>query len=85
MIAGEALAELRDLLDKGYALLVVVMEVDLNVSDAKANHLRYPVEQVASILLLRVEEAVLRPLTCRILRSVVGNARPLVTPLRYAT
>src|ERR1035441_6777256 len=55
-----------------------------NVADAEAHHLCYAVEQVAPILLLWVEETVLRSLAGSVPRSVVGDSWPLVPPPRHA-
>jgi hypothetical protein len=84
VIAGEPPAVFGDFLDKGLALLVVVMEMHFNIADAKMHHLRYAVKQIAPILLLRVEEGVLRTLACGVSGRVLGDAWPLVTPTRDA-
>jgi hypothetical protein len=60
------------------------MEMHFHVADTEAHHLRDAIEQISLVLLLRVEEAVLRTLARGVSGRVVGNARPLVTPLRDA-
>jgi hypothetical protein len=82
VVIGETAAVFRDFLNEGVALLVVVMEVHFDVADTEANNLRYTVENIPPILLLRVEKAVLRTLACGISGGIVGNAWPSVAPPR---
>ena len=84
VVVGEASAEFGDFADEGVALLVVVMEMHFHVADAETHHFRDAVEQIAPVLLLRVEEAVLWALARGVSGSVVGNARPFVAPARHA-
>jgi hypothetical protein len=84
VIVRETAAIFSNLADKGLALLVVVMEMHFRVADAETHHLRDAIKQIPPVFLLRVEEAVLRTLARGVSGRVVGNARPLVTPLRDA-
>jgi hypothetical protein len=61
------------------------MQMHFYVADAEPHHLRNTINDISPVLLLRVEEAVLGALPRRISRSVVGNSRPVVTPMRNAT
>jgi hypothetical protein len=60
------------------------MQMHFHIPDAEPHYLRDAVEQIAPVLFLRVEKAVLGALICGIPWSGVGNARPLLTPLRDA-
>ena len=84
MVVGQARAEFRYFPDEGVALFVVVMEMHFDVGDAETHHLGNAVEQIAPVLLLRVEEAVLRALAGGVQWSVIGDARPFVAPMRNA-
>ena len=84
MVLPQAAAIFGYFPDEGIALLVIVMEVHFHVADAQAHYFCYAVEQCATVLLLRIEEAVLRALPCRVSGSVVGNARPAIAPLCHA-
>lgn len=80
VVVYEAVAVFGDFANEGIALLIMVMKMNLHVADAEANQFRYAVEQFAPILLLGVEEAVLRALAPGISGSVAGNPRPSVAP-----
>jgi hypothetical protein len=84
MVAGQTAAVFADLFDEEFALLVVVMEMHFHVGDSQPHHLRNAVEQIAPVLLLRIEEGVLRALARGVPRSVTGNARPHLAPLGHA-
>jgi hypothetical protein len=84
MVIREPAAVFTHLPDEGIALLVVVVEMYLDIADSEAHYFGYVVEQVATILLLRVENAVLGALTCGVSGSVVRNTRPILAPLRHA-
>jgi hypothetical protein len=71
-----------DLSNKGFALLIVVVEVHLDVGDAETHHLGYTIEQVSPILLLRIKETVLGALSRGVPWSVIGNARPRLATSR---
>ena len=79
----ESAAVISDFPDKGFALLVVVVEMHFHIANAQTHHFGDAVEQVAPVLLLWVKEAVLRALSSRVPWSVIGNARPFVAPLRH--
>ena len=53
-------AELSQLPDEGFAILVLMVQVDLDVSNAKPDDFRDAVEELAPVLFLRVEKAILR-------------------------
>ena len=84
MIARQPKAVFTDFSNKGIPVFVVVMEVYLNVGDAETHNFGKAVEEIATVLLLGVEEAVLWTLTCVIPGRFVGDLRPLVTPGRHA-
>ena len=66
----ELAAVFSDFPDEGVVRFIVVVQVYFHIADAQAHHLRDTVEQLAAILFLRVEEAVLRTLSRCIKRSV---------------
>jgi hypothetical protein len=61
----------------------IVMNVHFDIADSKTNHLRKAFEQIVPVTFLRVEEAVLGTLAGGVSWSVIGDARPLVTPTPY--
>jgi hypothetical protein len=59
---------------------MIVMKMDLDIAEAAAHHLRDTVEQIAPILLLRVEEAVLGRLSVCVLGGLGGDLGPAIAP-----
>jgi hypothetical protein len=84
VIVLQAAAEFGNFPDKGVALFVVVMQMHFDVADAKPRYLRNAIEQVAPVLFLRIEEAVLGLLAGGVSGRVIGNSRPLIAPPRDA-
>jgi hypothetical protein len=80
VVARETFAELVYFVDETVPLLVVVMEVNLDVADAKARNLRDSLNDIVSILLLGVKEGVLWALTSRVTRRIFGNPWPSILP-----
>lgn len=80
VVAMKPATILGDFLDERFALFILVVKMNLDVSDAQANYFSDDVEQFAPILFLRIEEAVLGALARGIARSVVRDTRPLFAP-----
>ena len=80
VVIGETAAILGHFADEGVRLLILVMQVHLDVADAEPHDFGDGVQKIATVLLLRVEEAVLRALAVGIAGSIVGDARPPIAP-----
>src|ERR1700690_103580 len=83
VIICKARAELRYFLNERLAFFIVVMDMDFNIGNAESHNLRDPVKNVALILLLWIEEAVLGAMAGAVSWSVLGNSRPLFQPLSH--
>jgi hypothetical protein len=82
MFAAEASAKLAYLLDKSFALLAVMVQMDLDIRNPLARESGNTFQQVAAVLLLRVEKSILGALACGIPGSILGDARPPFAPPR---
>lgn len=80
VVIREAMAVFVHLLDEGITLFVVVMQMYFDVANTEANDFRDSVENIPSVLLLRIEKAVLWALPSCVSWSVVGNSWPQVAP-----
>jgi hypothetical protein len=80
VVVRETTAELGDLGYEGVGALVMVMQMHIHVGNPEANDFRYAVEQIATVLFLRVEEGVLRPLARSVAGCVIRNPWPFIAP-----
>ena len=55
-----------------------------DIAEAETHHLCNAVEQIAPVLLLRIEKTVLRALAGSVGGSVAGDSRQLVSPPRHS-
>lgn len=85
MILRKSLAVFANLSREGVRRVVVVMQMHFDIAHAKTNHLRDALEQIATVLFLRIEKAILRRLSAGVRRSVVGYARPSIAPASNST
>jgi hypothetical protein len=84
VVVCKSVTVLGDLSNKGFPLLIVVVEVYLDVGDAKVHHLGYTIKQVSPVLFLRIEKTVLGALSSGVPWSIISDERPPVPPLRHA-
>lgn len=63
---------------------MIVVEVHFYIAHAETHHLSYAINNVAPVLFLGIEKAVLRTLSGGVWGCVAGNARPFIAPQGYA-
>src|ERR1035441_9942314 len=80
MVVRETTAVFSHFANEGVALLMIVMKMHFNVADPETYNLCQAIEQVAPVLFLRIEKAVLRALVRGVAGCVIGNPRPPVAP-----
>jgi hypothetical protein len=85
VIVPKATAEVAHLVDEVFRRLVTMMDVNLNISDSLACHLRQRIKQLSPIFLLGIEETVLRSVSCNIPGSRAGDAGPCLLPSCHTT
>jgi hypothetical protein len=85
VVLCESSAIFADFFSKRFAGLALMMEVDLDVSNAETHHLCERIYQITPILLLRIEEGVLRRLTISVAGHIIRNLWPAVTPATDAS
>jgi hypothetical protein len=82
VVVRQSAAVITYLPDKGFALLVVVMEMQLHIGGAEANNFSDAFEQFVPVLLKWIEQRVLRALARGIPGSILCDARPAFAPRR---
>ncbi len=80
VIVPKPSTEVTDLSNKAFCRLLVVVDVNFDITDSLPRHLREWIEQLCPVFLLRIEEAVTGHATRGISGGSAGNPRPHLLP-----